>query len=113
MTTDLLKPVLSGIKNTNFFEGRLLTGRDLREQQSANRGHQMQLGRAIGTGIVNGFEVSVENRGQNGTTPVVKVLKGMAINAKGQLLEIPDQYAMVQLSRSFDIPESEEDFFYN
>ena len=44
----LLEPILEhGIRNTNFFEGRLLSGRDLQDQQVANRRHHRHLGRAI------------------------------------------------------------------
>ena len=57
----LLEPIVeNGIKNTNFFEGRLLTGRDLREQETADREHRRQLGRAIGAGIVEGLEVEID-----------------------------------------------------
>lgn len=110
----LLEPfVENGIKNTNFFEGRLLTGRDLREQKTADREHHRQLGRAIGAGIVEGLEVEIDKDGSDGTPPVVKVLKGMAINAKGQVLEVPDDYLMVRLSRTLEVAEAEGDIFFN
>ena len=110
----LLEPIVeNGIKNTNFFEGRLLTGRDLREQETADREHRRQLGRAIGAGIVEGLEVEIDKDGSDGTPPVVKVLKGMAINAKGQALEVPDDYLMVRLSRTLEVAEAEGDIFFN
>ena len=51
MATELLSPVLTGIKNINYFEGRLLTARDLSEQEEANRTLRWSMGKAIGTGI--------------------------------------------------------------
>ena len=55
MATELLTPVLTGIRNINYFEGRLLTARDLREQEEANRERRWSLGKAIGAGIVLSF----------------------------------------------------------
>ena len=40
-----------GIRHTNFFEGRLLTGDDLRNQREANRAIDRRLAQAIGPGI--------------------------------------------------------------
>ena len=111
MTTELLQPVKSGAKNIHFFEGRLLTGRDLQEQQAAEREHHQQLGRAIGPGIINGLDTTVENKGANGDPPVVRVSHGRAITSNGYLLEIKKEHLLVQLSREIKMPEIEGDLF--
>ncbi len=99
----LLEPVVdSGIKNTNYFEGRLLSARDLTEQEVANRQHRQQLGHALGHGVVEGLEVSVENIGAAGEQPVVRVGKGLAINLDGDMVEVAQAYIDIQLSRTLD-----------
>jgi hypothetical protein len=100
---NLLEPVVdSGIKNVNFFEGRLLSGKDLSDQELANRIHRQHLGRTLGHGVVEGLEVSVENTGANGEQPVVRVKKGLAITLEGETLELALSYVDVQLSRTLD-----------
>jgi len=100
MPTELLKPILEGgIRNTHFFQGRLLTAEDLRTEQNAVKTHCQQLGQAIGTGIVEGLEVTVESKGSKGASPVIKVTQGMALNAKGQTVALP-QDETISLSRS-------------
>lgn len=94
----------SGIKNTNFFEGRLLSGKDLREQQDANKLHRQQLGRTLGHGVVEGLEVSVENAGSGQNSPVVRVAKGLAINLEGDTVELAQDYVDIQLSREVQLP---------
>ena len=100
---NLLEPVVeSGIKNTNYFEGRLLSARDLNDQENANRSHRKQLGKALGHGVVEGLEVSIESIGAEGTQPVVRVQKGLAINLDGDMVEISQDYVDIQLSRARD-----------
>ncbi|MCB0238608.1 MAG: hypothetical protein KDH08_08165, partial [Anaerolineae bacterium] len=58
MTLELLEPMLhGGIRNTHFFNGRLLTAGDLRAEQQANRQQHQQLGLAVGAGVVEGYDV--------------------------------------------------------
>lgn len=112
MDADLLTPILLGTKNINFFEGRLLSARDLREEQAANRDHDRQLGRAIGAGIIEGLEVDLENDGADGSTPLVTVKKGLALDHEGEVIGLPDNDVRVALSRTFDVkPTSEADFY--
>ncbi len=100
---NLLEPVIeSGIKNTNFFEGRLLSGKDLSDQEAANRIHRQQLGRTLGHGVVEGLEVSVENTGANGQQPVVRIKKGFAITLEGEVTELALNYVDIQLSRTLE-----------
>lgn len=99
----LLEPVIeSGIKNTNFFEGRLLSAKDLSEQETANRIHRQQLGRTLGHGVVEGLEVSVENTGANGQHPVVRIKKGFALTLEGEVVELALNYVDIQLSRTLE-----------
>ena len=97
----LLEPITdSGIKNTNFFEGRLLSGKDLSEQEVANKRHRQQLGKILGHGVVEGLEVSIENIGAGTDDPVVRVSKGMAITLDGEVVELPIDYVDIKLSRT-------------
>jgi hypothetical protein len=87
---NLLAPVLDqGIRNTNFFNGRLLTAADLQTEQDADRGHRAQLGQAAGDGIVTGLEVTLLDDGSGGGAPVVGVAGGLALNRCGQALALP------------------------
>jgi hypothetical protein len=89
---ELLQPFLEGgIRNTNFFNGRLLSAEDLRQEQQANRERDAQLARAIGAGVVSGLEVeSAPQSGGGGlTNAVVRVRAGVALNENGQSLALP------------------------
>lgn len=109
----LLEPILeNGIKNTNFFEGRLLSGRDLQDQQIANRTRHRQLGRAIGAGVIEGLEVAVKSDGSDGLSPILQVKKGLAISAKGDLLELP-QDENISLTRTLEAIAGTGDLFFN
>jgi hypothetical protein len=89
-TRQLLEPVLdSGIANTNFFNGRILTAGDLQTDQDANRAQHEQLGLGIGAGIVQGLWASVAASGSGGTQPVVAVSQGLALNRLGQAVALP------------------------
>ena len=87
---DLQDPILdSGIRSINFFNGRLLTARDLTREQTANREVDKQLGQAIGDGVMNGFEVSKSRLLQSTTeSPMLTVTSGLAINRRGQTLQL-------------------------
>ena len=103
MPYDLDSPILAdGIKNTNYFNGRLLTAQDLRDDQTAQRQQNQQLGRAIGHGIVTGLEVS---QGSGGNTPTVLVSSGLALNRLGQALELPEALGSVEVTL---LPEDDE-----
>jgi hypothetical protein len=89
---ELLQPFLEGgIRNTNFFNGRLLSAEDLRREQQANRDRDAQLAGAVGTGVVSGLEVeSAPQSGGSGlTNAVVRVRAGLALNENGQSLALP------------------------
>jgi len=84
---ELLEPILeTGIRNTNFFNGRLLTAEDLRAEQDAGREQRQHLGRAIGEGIAYGLEVSRSESLSPPSASSVRVAAGLAINRLGQAL---------------------------
>ena len=89
MTIDLDQVVLDGGRRfVNFFEGRILTGRDLRDEQSAARQGRNALGRGIGAGVIHGFEVTDATPSGIGAVPTVRVAAGLAINRDGQTLDL-------------------------
>lgn len=99
MSTQLLEPILTGgIRNTNFFNGRLLTAEALSAEQTANRQQHQQLGQAIGSGLVRGLEVNLLNAGPQ---PVVQVKAGLALNRLGQALALPQD---VEVALTADLP---------
>lgn len=77
-----------GIQDINFFNGRLLTAKDLVTLQDASRRRDHQLGQAVGEGIVSGLEVRLVADGSDGKAPVVAVAKGLAVNRLGQVLSL-------------------------
>ena len=77
-------PVLDdGIDNVNFFNGRVLTAEDLRDEQRAALEHHRRLGRAHGWGIVGGLEVSPGSDLRS-----VHVTSGLAFDALGDAVEL-------------------------
>ncbi|MDQ3744629.1 MAG: hypothetical protein M3444_09630, partial [Acidobacteriota bacterium] len=107
MSKQLQEPILDrGIRNTNFFNGRLLTADDLKTEQAASRESRRQLGRAVGDGVVQGLEVVLVSPGTTTTSPVVSVTKGLALNRRGQTLALPDAQ-QVALTRRLDVAPPE------
>jgi hypothetical protein len=77
-----------GLRTIHFFNGRLLSGEDLSQEQAAHREARQHLGRAVGDGTAYGLEV-VETAGSSTpTSPVVTVSAGLAINRCGQTLNL-------------------------
>jgi hypothetical protein len=96
MTYQLLEPILEGgVRNSHYFNGRLLTADTLRQDQAASRHQRQQLGRAIGFGVVEGLMVSLESNGQE---PVLRIEAGVALNREGQVLALP-QTSLVALAQ--------------
>jgi len=107
---ELLEPLLDGgIRNTNFFNGRLLSAEDLRTEQAAGRRQRAQLGRAIGAGVVTGLGVEAGTP-ISGTATVVNVSAGLAINEQGQTLELPTAM-QVALVPAQDVASTEAGLF--
>jgi hypothetical protein len=95
------------IRNANFFNGRVLTARDMQDEQTANRRQHRQLGRAIGAGIVCGMEVRLLDAGGPTATPLLAVAGGLAINREGQAIELPVTELHVALRRTTAKPPAE------
>ncbi len=70
------------IRNVNFFNGRLVTSRDMARTQEAQREADARLGQGIGAGIVQGLEIALADAAQRQLT----ITHGLAINAAGQTL---------------------------
>lgn len=91
---ELQMPVLeSGMRSVNFFNGRLLSGEDLSNEQNSNRAEHRLLGTAVGTGIVSGLEVTRARADaqHTATAPTVTINAGVAINRLGQTLVLSAQ----------------------
>lgn len=70
-----------GIRAVNFFNGRLVTSRDLMRDQEARREGDARLGQAIGAGVVRGLEVQRAAGNRR-----LQVFAGLAVNRAGQTL---------------------------
>jgi hypothetical protein len=96
MTRQLCEPILdNGVRNTNFFNGRLLAAEDLQGVQDAERRHNQQLGQALGAGVVSGLAVEIESAGDALHDAVVSVTAGLAITGRGEALELSDGVDLV------------------
>jgi hypothetical protein len=85
----LLEPILTGgIKNTNFFNGRIVTAEDLRTEQAAKKRQLAQLATAVGDGVVWGFEVTLA-AGTQSDPPGVRIKPGLALNRNGEAVALP------------------------
>lgn len=74
-----------GVEHISFWNGRVLTAEDLRDEQLANAASRHRLGRSVGAGIGDGLMVSAVT----GQPTRVKVTAGHAIALGGQALELP------------------------
>lgn len=89
MDTSLLTPILEGgIRNAHFFNGRLLSAEDLRDEQDAGRKQRRQLGLGVGSGVISGLWVT-EDADADGTSTTLKVSSGLALNRDGAALSLP------------------------
>src|SRR3954464_3471161 len=87
----LLQPVFGGgVRSVNFFNGRVLSGEDLSDEQEAPRRARRLLGRAVGEGVAFGFEVSEAAESSTTQFPVITVEPGIAVNRAGQTLKLSE-----------------------
>jgi hypothetical protein len=85
---ELQQTIVDGaIRSVNFFNGRMLTARDLTREQTANREMDRRMGQAVGEGIAYGFEVSAPAD----KSALLTVEPGLAVNRQGQTLWLQDQ----------------------
>ncbi len=90
---ELQNPILDGgIRSVNFFNGRLLTARDLSREQDANREATNRLGQAVGDGVAYGLEVSKSQSPDNKKdAPILTIEAGLAINRQGLALRLTNK----------------------
>jgi len=106
----LQQPILDGgIRSINFFNGRLLSARDLTREQTANREAERRLGQAIGEGIAYGLEIS-NSSASTQQAPVVTVEAGLAINRIGQTLMLTAKTDVALVRRAAPGPGNTEPF---
>ena len=103
-TSDLLQlqqPLTDGgIRTVNFFNGRLLTSKDLSREQEARRLSDTRLGLALGEGVAFGLEVARDTSPKLPAGSFVRISAGLAVNRDGQTLRLT-QDTTVALTRQF------------
>ncbi|HLA64803.1 MAG TPA: hypothetical protein VK610_10280, partial [Rhodothermales bacterium] len=83
MPDAFLAPILTdGLRRIHYFNGRVLTAEDLAVEQTTLRERDRRLGRALGTGVVEGLEVAAAATPR----PSVTIAAGLALNPEGEAL---------------------------
>jgi hypothetical protein len=78
----------AGIRRVNFFNGKLLTAADLREEQTYQIERRRLHNRALhGPGVVDGLQLRLEDIGAE---PAVTVNRGFALDPRGREVILPD-----------------------
>lgn len=86
ITTD--QPLIDGgVASVNWFNGRLVTGEDLTREQQAAELTRLRLGRAVGSGVAYGLQLSPASSTSN-ARPVIRIEPGLAVNRQGLVLEL-------------------------
>lgn len=88
-----------GVRSVNFFNGRLLTSKDLSREQEARRDLDARLGLALGEGVAYGLEARRDEQRDRPEQPVLRIEPGLAINRAGQVLRLASATS-VALARS-------------
>lgn len=102
----LQQPLTDGaIRSVNFFNGRLLSAKDLTREQAARREADARLGRAVGDGVAYGLEVARDAGLDTPAAPVLRVKAGLAVNRAGRTLRLAADVS-VALTRRFGGGES-------
>jgi hypothetical protein len=70
------------IRDVNFFNGRLVTSRDMARTQQARQEGDARLGQGLGAGIVQGLEISIADAALRQVT----ISPGLSVSAAGQTL---------------------------
>jgi hypothetical protein len=95
MDTQFLESIfVDGIQHPNFFNGRILTATDLRDEQKANLRRSHYLGQALGSGVVSGLEVKISP--SDGSA--LEITEGLAINPRGETLALPVEKMTLHLT---------------
>jgi hypothetical protein len=95
-----------GIRSVNFFNGRLLSSRDLTRVEVARREADWRLGLAVGNGVAFGLDVERDTQLSKDNAPVVRVKSGLAVSRRGQTLRLARDTS-VALTRSFEAAASD------
>jgi hypothetical protein len=78
-----------GLRRVNYFSGQVLGEADFRDEQDYFRARLARRNRfLLGSGVVSGLEVSVVPAGAGGQGQVVTVEPGLAIDARGEEIEV-------------------------
>ncbi len=86
-TLALQQPIRDGgIRTINFFNGRMLTGKDMGREQQARREAVSRLGQAVGHGVVSGLTVELGAGADR--HPIARISQGLAVNRNGQTLAL-------------------------
>ena len=96
----------------HFFNGRILSGEDLSLEQLANREARRRLGRSIGSGVVQGLEVSLLMLQTDGEKPSLRIKKGLAISRDGDLLNLRNDTALSLVRTTETTPISRDVRFF-
>jgi hypothetical protein len=89
VSVDLFQPLPDeGVRSVAFFNGRLLTAEDLRQDRDATRALQRLLGQALGDGVAGGLEVAEATALSSPQRPVVTVAPGLAVARTGAPLAL-------------------------
>lgn len=87
--------VKGGLERIPFFNGRVLTAEDLQTEQDANETERKRLGRALGTGVLEGLFI---DRGSGDPPTTVTVESGRALAPSGRVVELPSDIKLSILS---------------
>jgi len=79
------------LTRTNYFDGRLLTARDLIRDQHYLDDRVREVGRAIGSGIAHGLGIELSDSG------VLTVHPGLAVSTSGRVLELAHKTLNINL----------------
>jgi hypothetical protein len=102
MASDLFTPILNlRTRSPNFFNGRLLTGEAMTDEQRAQRVVHELMTQAIGDGVAYGLDVTLATGSNTIDRPVVRVASGVAMNRCGEILLLATD-TQVQLVRPAD-----------
>jgi hypothetical protein len=109
MSIKLQEPITGGgLQNTNFFNGRLVTGADMTREQTSRRQAVNRLGQAVGEGIAEGLMVEMIPNAKN--DPVVGISAGRAVNCCGQVLSLSEDTTVNLLQRLGTVDQKSDVF---
>lgn len=104
--SQFLQSVFSdAIQYPNFFNGRILTATDLRDEQEAFLKLSRYLGQAVGTGVVYGLDVAIAP-----DRDALEISAGLALNRKGDALALPANQTVPLTLKNRPAPATDSPF---